>query len=173
MQNKLNLKEKELEKIFGNWYIQLSKPTIKIFGLEAALMLCNLYSEFRYWKGKNKLSSEYGSFFSTVENVQHNTGLSKSQQLKAIKVLEEYGIIKKYLHGNPPKRYFQFLNKGISKLIVDVRNEIKKDKERKREKVAMFGSDDIICFDEITGEVLTNNLLKEQTNNQSGVGVFF
>lgn len=97
-------KDDNLKSIFGDWYIQLSKPTIKIFGLEAALMLCNLYSEYRYWKSKKKLSSEeWGSFYSTVENIEHNTGLSKNRQLKAIKVLEEYGIIKKYLHDNPPK----------------------------------------------------------------------
>ena len=35
----------------------------------------------------------------------------------------------------------------------EVINEIKKDKERKKERIAKFGSDDIICFDEITGEV--------------------
>ena len=87
----------DLDKIFGEWYIQVSKPMIKIFGLEAAVMLCNLYSEYRYWKTKGKLTG-YGTFYSTVEIVEHNTGLGKRQQLRAIEVLETYGIIKKSLH---------------------------------------------------------------------------
>ena len=45
MQQKVINKEKELEEVFSNWFIQLSKPMIKIFGLEAALLLCDLYSE--------------------------------------------------------------------------------------------------------------------------------
>ena len=146
MQTNKKLKEAALEEIFGNWYIQLSKPIIKIFGLEAALLLCDLYSEYRYWKSKNKLSSEFGSFFSTVENIQHNTGLSKSQQAKAIKVLEEYGIINKYLRGTPPKRYFQFLNSGITKLLNDVQVEIQKDRDRKKEKLEQYGCSSTLVF---------------------------
>lgn len=154
-------KEEKLKLIFGDWFIQLSKPLIKIFGLEAALMLCNLYSEYRYWKGKGKLSNEAcGSFYSTVENVEHNTGLSKSKQLKAIKVLEEYGVIKKYLHGNPPKRYFIFIEKGLEKLIIDVKKEIKNDKDRKKANIEKYGEDDFIYIYE-TGEVIEK---KEFTN---------
>lgn len=115
----------DLDKIFGEWYIQVSKPMIKIFGLEAAVMLCNLYSEYRYWKTKGKLTG-YGTFYSTVENVEHNTGLGKRQQLRAIDVLETYGIIKKSLHDLPPKRYFRFLEEGVKKLGKDVRKEKKK-----------------------------------------------
>ena len=169
MQEKVNKSEKELEKIFGNWYIQLSKPTIKIFGLEAALMLCNLYSEYRYWKGKGKLN-KYGTFYSTVENVEHNTGLSKRQQLRAIEVLENYGIIEKSLHDLPPKRYFRFIESGISKLLRDVKEEIKKDKERKKEKIEKYGFDDIIGYDEDTGEVFTKST-EISVNDTKLVGV--
>lgn len=161
-------KDDNLKSIFGDWYIQLSKPTIKIFGLEAALMLCNLYSEYRYWKSKKKLSSEeWGSFYSTVENIEHNTGLSKNRQLKAIKVLEEYGIIKKYLHGNPPKRYFMFLESGIDKLLLDVQKEIQKDKDRKKENIEKYGKDDIIYIYE-TGEIieLDSTLDKVEVSNE-------
>ena len=159
----------DLDKIFGEWYIQVSKPMIKIFGLEAAVMLCNLYSEYRYWKTKGKLTG-YGTFYSTVENVEHNTGLGKRQQLRAIEVLETYGIIKKSLHDLPPKRYFRFLEEGVKKLCKDVRKEIKKDKERKKEKMEKYGFDDVICYDEDTGEVFTKSS-EISANDTKNVGV--
>ena len=163
-------KDEELEKVFGGWYIQVSKPMIKIFGLEAAVMLCNLYSEYRYWKTKGKLTG-YGTFYSTVENVEHNTGLSKRQQLRAIEVLETYGIIRKSLHDVPPKRYFRFLDEGIKKLGKDIKLEIKKDKERKKKKMEKFGFDDIIGYDEDTGEVFTKSTeISANDTNLVGVG---
>ena len=73
MQQKTNNTEKEFEEVFGTYFIMLSKPMIKIFGLEAALLLCDLYSEYRYWKTKNRLQTD-GSFFSTIENVEHLLG---------------------------------------------------------------------------------------------------
>ena len=158
MQQKQYNKEKELEEIFGNWFIQLSKPMIKLFGLEAAVLLCDLYSEYRYWKSKNRLQTN-GSFYSTVENVEHNTGLTKSNQLKAIKVLVDYGIITKSVHGMPCKRYFSFNEKGISKLKKDIKLEIKKDKERLAKRKEQYGSDDMIgiyegaMYNESTGEI--------------------
>lgn len=161
MQQKVINKEKELEEVFSNWFIQLSKPMIKIFGLEAALLLCDLYSEYRYWKTKNRLQSN-GSFYSTVENVEHNTGLTKAVQLKAIKVLVEYGIITKKVYGMPCKRYFSFNEKGITKLKKDIKLEIKKDKERLAKRKEQYGTDDMIGIfeggfavktDPITGEI--------------------
>lgn len=160
MKSNKNLNETALEEIFGNWYIQLSKPTIKIFGLEAALLLCDLYSEYRYWKGKNRLQSN-GSFYSTVENVEHNTGLTKAKQLNAIKVLVDYGIITKIVKGMPCKRYFSFNETGINKLKKDIKAEIKKDKERLAKRREEYGVDDMIGIYEgvggtvnpITGEI--------------------
>ena len=91
-------------------------------------------------------------FYSIVENVEHNTGLSKRQQLRAIEVLEPYDIIKKSLHNLPHKRYFRFLAEGVKKLSKDVRLERKKDKESKKKIMEKFEFDDVIGYDEKTGE---------------------
>ena len=117
---------KDLESLFNTNFIKLSKPMIKLFGLDAAVMLCGLFAEYKYWEGKRQLTVD-GYFYSTVENVENNIGLSKSQQLKAIDKLVEYGIILKTSRGMPSKRYFQFQYSGIRKLKKDIDLELKKE----------------------------------------------
>lgn len=116
---------KDLDSIFKTNYIMVSKPMIRVFGIEAALMLADLYSEYKYWDNKKQLTSD-DYFFSTVENVENNVGLSKSQQLAAIKKLVDYGIIRKSLRGMPSKRFFRFEQDGINKLKKEIGQELKK-----------------------------------------------
>ena len=89
-----------------------------MFNLNTAIMLSEIYSEYTYWKSQGKLEPG-GWFFSTVENMYYNTGLSKHQQLVACKELQEYGIIKIKYHGMPKKRYFKFNLEAIQKLYND------------------------------------------------------
>ena len=81
-------------------------------------MLSEVYSEYTYWKEQNGLQKG-GWFFSTVENIYNNTGLSKHQQLVACKELESYGIIKIKYHGMPKKRYFKFDMTMLNRLYSD------------------------------------------------------
>ena len=81
-------------------------------------MLSEIYSEYTYWKDRNELQ-QGGWFFSTVENMYNNTGLSKHQQLIACKELEAYGIIKVKYHGMPKKRYFKFDTTKLNSLYSD------------------------------------------------------
>ena len=81
-------------------------------------MLSEIYTEYTYWKDRNELQHG-GWFFSTVENIYNNTGLSKHQQLMACKELESYGIIKIKYHGMPKKRYFKFDTTALGKLYSD------------------------------------------------------
>jgi hypothetical protein len=83
-------------------------------------MLSEIYSEYTYWKERNSLQ-QGGWFFSTVENMYYNTGLSKHQQLVSCKELETYGIIKVKYHGMPKKRYFKFDPAAFNKLCNDFR----------------------------------------------------
>ena len=75
--------------------------------LNTAIMLSEIYSEYTYWESQGKLE-QGGWFFSTVENMYCQTGLSKHQQLKACNELVDYGIIKVKYQGLPKKRYFKF-----------------------------------------------------------------
>lgn len=98
---------KKLDKMFEKDFLRVPRPFIRMFNLNTAVMLSEIYSEYTYWKSRDKLEKE-GWFFSTTENMYCQTGLSKHQQLVACKELVSYGIIKVKYQGLPKKRYFKF-----------------------------------------------------------------
>ena len=108
----------KLDNMFESDFIRVPRPFIRRFNLNTAVMLSEIYSEYTYWKDRNELQ-QGGWFFSTVENMYYNTGLSKHQQLAACKELMEYGIIKMKYHGMPKKRYFKFEPAAFNKLYSD------------------------------------------------------
>ena len=107
-----------LDKMFESDFIRVPRPFIRKFNLNTAVMLSEIYSEYTYWKDRNELQ-QGGWFYSTIENIYYNTGLSKHQQLVACKELEDYGIIKIKYHGMPKKRYFKFNPEVFEKLYND------------------------------------------------------
>ena len=108
----------KLDEMFKNDFIRLPRPFIRKFNLNTAVMLSEIYSEYTYWRERGALQ-DGGWFFSTIENIYYNTGLSKHQQLIASKELENYGIIKVKYHGMPKKRYFKFDAAMFNKLYSD------------------------------------------------------
>jgi hypothetical protein len=108
----------KLDKMFKYDFIRVPRPFIRRFNLNTAIMLSEIYSEYTYWNKRGGLQSG-GWFFSTIENMHSNTGLSKHQQLVACKELESYGIIKIKYHGMPKKRYFKIDMNAINKLYID------------------------------------------------------
>jgi hypothetical protein len=108
----------KLDKMFESDFVRVPRPFIRNFNLNTAVMLSEIYSEYTYWKDREGLQPG-GWFFSTVENMYYNTGLSKHQQLAACKELVEYGIIQIKYHGMPKKRYFKFDSSAFNKLYND------------------------------------------------------
>ena len=108
----------KLDKTFESDFIRVPRPFIRQFNLNTAVMLSEIYSEYTYWRDRDGLQPG-GWFFSTIENMYYNTGLSKHQQLTACKELETYGIIKVMYHGMPKKRYFKFESTAFKKLYDD------------------------------------------------------
>ena len=104
--------------MFESDFIRVPRPFIRRFNLNTAVMLSEIYSEYTYWNDRDGLQ-QGGWFFSTVENMYYNTGLSKHQQLAACKELMEYDIIKMKYHGMPKKRYFKFESSAFNKLFAD------------------------------------------------------
>ena len=98
---------KKLDMMFEKEFLRVPRPFIRMFNLNTAIMLSEIYSEYTYWESQGKLE-QGGWFFSTVENMYCQTGLSKHQQLKACNELVDYGIIKVKYQGLPKKRYFKF-----------------------------------------------------------------
>ena len=119
----------KLDKMFQSDFIRVPRPFVRLFNLNTAVLLSEIYSEYTYWKEHDGLQTG-GWFFSTVENMYYNTGLSKHQQLVSCKALETYGIIKVKYHGMPKKRYFKFDTAAFNKLYSDFElNSGSKDEE--------------------------------------------
>ena len=112
------MSKNKLDKMFENDFVRLPRPFIRMFNLNTAVMLSEIYSEYTYWQSQNKLEKG-GWFYCTVENMYCNTGLSKHQQLSACKELEAYGIIKIKSQGLPKKRYFKIDTMTLNKLYTD------------------------------------------------------
>ena len=108
----------KLDKMFESDFVRVPRPFIRKFNLNTAVMLSEIYSEYTYWKDRDGLQ-QGGWFYSTVENMYYNTGLSSHQQRIACKELETYGIIKVKYHGMPKKRYFKFDASVFDKLQAD------------------------------------------------------
>ena len=143
---KQDTKTKEvLDNLFNDRFLRLPKYAIRLFGVDAALMLGELYSEYCYWRDHKELQSNK-SFYSTVENIQNEVGLTAFQQRNAIKTLEDYGIIKVSIHGMPKRRFFNFNYNCLSKLLNDFNVEREKDKERIEEHRKNY--EDYQCYEQ-------------------------
>ena len=108
----------KLDKMFESDFVRLPRPFIRRFNLNTAVLLSEIYSEYTYWKDRDGLQ-DGGWFYSTIENMYYNTGLSRHQQLAACKELEAYGIIKVKYYGMPKKRYFKFNTSVLNQLYND------------------------------------------------------
>lgn len=84
--------------------------------LDAAVLLGELASEYRYFKDKHMLDKE-GMFYSTVENIQENICLNDYEQRKAIQLLKEHKIIETKQKGLPAKRYIKLNSKALIDLV--------------------------------------------------------
>lgn len=87
-------------------YIQVNKELIKSVGLAEAIIIGELCAEYNYWQINNLLEDDM--FYSTIDNITLNTGLSEYEQRKAIKHLVELGILTVTKKGIPAKNYFKF-----------------------------------------------------------------
>lgn len=94
-----------LRLIANDNFIVVNKSLIHLFGLEETLILGELVSEYEYWRNQGKL--EDGWFYSTVENIEKNTSLSKHKQKKALENLQQAGVICYQRKGMPAKRYIK------------------------------------------------------------------
>lgn len=92
-------------------YIIVNKDLIKSLGLNEAIILGELCSEYTYWENNNKLDDD-GYFYSTRENIENNTGINAHFQRIAMKNLEELGILLSKKMGIPCKKYYK-INENI------------------------------------------------------------
>ena len=104
-----------LQLLASSSFITLNKNVIKAVGLEEALLLGELCSEYDYWIKREELQDGY--FFSTVENIEENTTLNDYKQRKASKTLQQLKIVDVKVKGLPAKRYFKINEEQLIKLL--------------------------------------------------------
>jgi hypothetical protein len=124
----------KFDEMFQNDYLRLPRLLIRKFNLNTAVMLSEIYSEYKYWEERHELQKG-GWFYSTVENMAYNTGLSKHQQLCACKERLECGVVKIKYHGMPKKRYFKLNMSALDKLYKDclsVESTVNDDEDKEK-----------------------------------------
>jgi hypothetical protein len=84
-------------------FIIANKLLIKKLGLGEAVLIGELCSQYNYWKAKQGL--EGGWFYSTVANVEAETGIKRTTQTTMLSKLESLGLLEFKKMGMPPKRY--------------------------------------------------------------------
>lgn len=96
-------------------FIVVNKDVAKTLGINEAILLGELVEEYEYYKNRDLL--ENGWFFSIVENIENNTGLTGRQQRPALENLVKAGLIEKKNKGLPPKRFFKVKMGAIRKYV--------------------------------------------------------
>lgn len=86
-------------------YICINRNVLLTFGIEEAVLLGELASEYKYYENKGELKD--GMFFSSVSNIESRTGLNKYKQSKCLIHLEEIGVVKLKYQKNPNRRYIE------------------------------------------------------------------
>ena len=104
-----------LKLIANNNFIIINKEIANIIGLDEAIILGELASEYNYWEKNEKLDNGY--FFSTIENIEKNTTLKEKRQRIAFNKLKELGIIDIKIKGMPAKRYIKINEEVLYKTI--------------------------------------------------------
>lgn len=134
-------------------FITVNKTLIQTLGIEEAIMLGELASEYDYWENNDKL--EEGWFFSTVENVEENTTLTKYKQKKALDNLQKIGVLEVQRKGIPAKRYIKINEKKVFEIL-----------SNKKSKNLTSGSQEILLL-EVNEFDRNNNIENKNINNKN------
>lgn len=97
--------------LLSDGFFTISKVTNNLFGIETALLLSALA------EAESMLSDKDGWFYQTLDTLENFTGLTRRRQDRAIKQLEQAGVLTKEVRGIPAKRYFKFDHLALAKLI--------------------------------------------------------
>ncbi len=98
-----------IELLRSDGSIVINKTLAKNIGLNEAIIYSELLSRYCYFSNRNELTAD-GYFFNTVKDLEDGTTLNDYSQRKAIKKLEELGLIKYDKRDLPAKRYFKIVD---------------------------------------------------------------
>lgn len=162
-----------LQLISTSNFITINKDLIKELGLEEAILLGELASEYDYWNNKNEI--EDGYFYSTIENIEEKTTLTAYKQRKCLENLKNKRIIDIQIRGIPAKRYIKINEEKVieifnNKLLKNLTTGCKKTSQLEVKK--LNGNNNIINnnikkekketeFDSVINENFTDEELKQ------------
>jgi hypothetical protein len=98
-----------IELLRSDGSIVINKALAKNIGLNETIIYSELLSRYCYFSNRNELTAD-GYFFNTVKDLEDGTTLNDYSQRKAIKKLEELGLIKCDKRDIPAKRYFKIVD---------------------------------------------------------------
>lgn len=133
--------------ISNSGFIVVSKQLLKLLGLNATILLGELASEYEYWN--NRGETEDGYFFSTIENVEENTSLTRYQQTQSLNVLMEQGLIDVKVKGIPARRYIRIneeklLEMFTNKFVRNLQTSMQETNKQEVKKLACNNNKEII-----------------------------
>ena len=153
-------------------FITVNKTLIKKLGVYEAILLGEFASEFSYWEEIEKLEDCY--FFSTVENIENNTGINAYHQREAVKRLCNLGLIETKKVGLPAKRYIKLNIDNIVKILDKdkINNTILSDLKNK-DKTSNNLSTSSLNFKELDIKNFNNNNNNINNNNNNNINELF
>lgn len=108
-------------------YMVVNLPLARAIGLKEAIVYSNMLSKYRYYSAHNALTEIDGKeyFYSTAEDLEKSTTLSRKQQDAALTTLCEIGLVSKKVVGQPPRRYFHLRmdNYGLQTILQTIQSE--------------------------------------------------
>lgn len=111
-------------------FIIANRNIIKLFGINTAVMLGELYGRYNYFRKRKQLKS--GFFFATKESIEKSTKLTPYKQRKSTNVLESSGIIEAKHLDIPSKTYYKI---NEEKLLKVLKNSVVENIDDKRLKI--------------------------------------
>lgn len=103
------------ELLASSSYVIANKRLIMELGMQEAVLLGELCSEYNYWKRSGGLDGEW--FYSTVENVERETGIKKTTQASMFGRLKRLGLLDVRKFGMPPCRHIRLDFGAIEELL--------------------------------------------------------
>lgn len=139
-------------------FIPLNKIVIRSLGLEEAILIGELASEYNYWTKENGLDED-GYFYSTIENIEEKTTLSVHKQRKAINKLKELGVIDVKVKGIPAKRYIKIDEQQLYEILS---NKFVKNSQTRELNINKLDNENLST----NNNILNNNIIKENISNK-------
>lgn len=149
----------------SNSYIITNKLLIQLVGLEAAILLGELCSEYNYWDKTNQLTDDEW-FFSARENIENNTGLSEYKQRIALNKLQEKKLLSTKRMGVPCKVYYKINENEIIKLCKDYKEQDNQNFNNKNFKILTSSDENFEELDMKNFNINNNNKNNKNNNKE-------